>query len=58
MIIFLVTVHVLQAEESSNEEKKSDVQIALEKEMKKLVEQEKKQVQLAQETQNKAMKVK
>ena len=58
MIIFLVTVHVLQAEESSNEEQKSDVQIALEKEMKKLVEQEKKQVQLAQETQNKAMKVK
>ena len=58
MIIFLVIVHVLQAEESINEEQKSDVQIALEKEMKKLVEREKKQVQLAQETQNKAMKVK
>ena len=58
MIIFLVIVHVLQAEESINEEQKSDVQIALENEMKKLVEQEKKQVQLAQETQNKAMKVK
>ena len=49
---------LLQAEESINEERKSDVQIALENEMKKLVEQEKKQVQLAQETQNKAMKVK
>ena len=58
MIIFLVIVHVLQAEESINEEQKSDVQITLENEMKKLVEQEKKQVQLAQETQNKAMKVK
>ena len=58
MIIFLVIVHVLQAEESINEEQKSNVQIALENEMKKLVEQEKKQVQLEQETQNKAMKVK
>ena len=53
-----VIVHALQAEESINEEQKSDVRIALENEMKKLVEQEKQQVQLAQETQNKAMKVK